>query len=232
MSRLSRWSQRKLADKESPTEAAEKPVSGLLETAEAGQPVQRQQEQVVQRQEQDSECLEPVDRHSTQSVDNDGDGEHVDVVADSTALPDPDSLPAGSDIRAYLDPGVDKALRKKALRRLFSAERYNVRDGLDDYDEDFREKLKPLSEHVAGRLRQHFEHHWQTPQDEAKPESETPQKAAALAHEHTPGPHDAQHAATSGTAEPGNPEGSDKTAQQDHDTRTGPVTGFQSSGQA
>ncbi|MFG6160398.1 DUF3306 domain-containing protein [Halomonas sp. 1390] len=69
-------------------------------------------------------------------------------------LPDPETLPPGSDIKAYLVSGVSAGLRKRALRRLFAASHYGVRDGLDDYDDDFREKLKPLAEDVAERLRQ------------------------------------------------------------------------------
>ncbi|MEQ6888153.1 DUF3306 domain-containing protein [Halomonas sp. CS7] len=69
-------------------------------------------------------------------------------------LPDPDTLPPGSDIKAYLVSGVSAGLRKRALRRLFAASHYGVRDGLDDYDDDFRAKLKPLAEDVAERLRQ------------------------------------------------------------------------------
>ncbi len=68
-------------------------------------------------------------------------------------LPDPDTLPAGSDIKAYLAAGVSSGLRKRALRRLFAADHYGIRDGLDDYDDDYREKLQPLASEVAERLR-------------------------------------------------------------------------------
>ncbi|MCL7939132.1 DUF3306 domain-containing protein [Halomonas sp. ATCH28] len=68
-------------------------------------------------------------------------------------LPDPDTLPAGSDIKAYLASGVSSGLRKRALRRLFAADHYGIRDGLDDYDHDYREKLQPLAGEVAERLR-------------------------------------------------------------------------------
>ncbi|MGM0534996.1 MAG: DUF3306 domain-containing protein [Pseudomonadota bacterium] len=70
-------------------------------------------------------------------------------------LPDPDTLPAGSDIKAYLASGVSRGLRKRALRRLFAGDHYGLRDGLDDYDDDYRQTLQPLAGEVAGRLR-----HW------------------------------------------------------------------------
>lgn len=68
-------------------------------------------------------------------------------------LPDPDTLPAGSDITAYLASGVSSGLRKRALRRLFAGKHYGIRDGLDDYDDDYRQKLQPLAGEVAERLR-------------------------------------------------------------------------------
>lgn len=91
-------------------------------------------------------------------------------------LPDPDTLPPGSDIKAYLVSGVSAGLRKRALRRLFAASHYGVRDGLDDYDEDFREKLKPLADDVAERLRQwtrrRVEGDDETPEEEASESEE------------------------------------------------------------
>lgn len=101
------------------------------------------------------------------------DGEPEPGSLDHT-LPDPNTLPPGSDIKAYLVSGVSAGLRKRALRRLFAASHYGVRDGLDDYDDDFREKLKPLAEDVAERLRQwtrrEVEGDDETPTDEAPEE--------------------------------------------------------------
>lgn len=93
-------------------------------------------------------------------------------------LPDPDSLPPGSDIKAYLVSGVSAGLRKRALRRLFAASHYNVRDGLDDYDEDFREKLTPLAEDVAERLRQWTRREADEPAAEVEPDTDIARPAA------------------------------------------------------
>lgn len=68
-------------------------------------------------------------------------------------LPPPEALAPGSDMRTYLASNVDRALKKRALRQLFRGERYNLRDGLDDYDDDFRAKLTPLPSETAQRLR-------------------------------------------------------------------------------
>ena len=68
-------------------------------------------------------------------------------------LPDPDTLDAGSDFSSYMVPGVSSSLRRRALKRLWSTGNYNVRDGLDDYDMDYTQQLKPMASELAGKLR-------------------------------------------------------------------------------
>jgi hypothetical protein len=53
-------------------------------------------------------------------------------------MPDIDSLTEESDFSMFMSPGVSEALRKLALRKLFRGASFNIRDGLDDYDDDFR----------------------------------------------------------------------------------------------
>lgn len=77
----------------------------------------------------------------------------ADAPLDDT-LPDPESLPPGSDFSRYLQEGVSQVLRRRALRRLWQAEHYQVRDGLDDYDGDYSQ-LEPMAREVAEQLR-----HW------------------------------------------------------------------------
>ena len=52
-------------------------------------------------------------------------------------MPSLDSLGEDSDYSGFLSPGVSEALRRRALRKLFSSAVFNVPDGLDDYDDDF-----------------------------------------------------------------------------------------------
>ncbi|CAH6978387.1 conserved hypothetical protein [Vibrio chagasii] len=47
---------------------------------------------------------------------------------------------------------ASESVKKAALRKLFLSEEFNVRDGLDDYDDDYS-NLKSLSEGVAESLR-------------------------------------------------------------------------------
>lgn len=68
-------------------------------------------------------------------------------------LPDPDTLLPGSDFSVFMASGVSASLRRRALRRLWATGNYNVRDGLDDYDADYRQQLKPMSSELVGKLR-------------------------------------------------------------------------------
>ena len=70
--------------------------------------------------------------------------------AEPTAAPEPvralgdedmpplESIEQSRDVSPFLSEGVSEGLRRRALRRLFSLPGFNVRDGLDDYDEDYR----------------------------------------------------------------------------------------------
>jgi len=53
-------------------------------------------------------------------------------------MPSLESLGPDSDYSGFLSPGVSESLRRLALRKLFHAPEFNLCDGLDDYDDDFR----------------------------------------------------------------------------------------------
>jgi hypothetical protein len=71
-------------------------------------------------------------------------------------LPDLEQLGQDSDYSAFLSPGVDAALRKRALRQLFSSPKFNVFDGLDTYRDDFT-SFPPLGDVVTADMRHHLE---------------------------------------------------------------------------
>jgi len=52
-------------------------------------------------------------------------------------LPPVESLTIDSDFSAFLQPKVDEALRRQALKQLFRDPRFNVMDGLDTYVGDY-----------------------------------------------------------------------------------------------
>ncbi|MFC3285273.1 DUF3306 domain-containing protein [Litchfieldella rifensis] len=146
MSRLSRWSRRKLGEDSADNEEVAAP------------PV-------------DAEMPDPgPDDIETPSAEDTAPPDPEPGSLDHT-LPDPDTLPAGSDIKAFMAPGVSAGLRKRALRRLFAAERYGIRDGLNDYDHDYRQCLKPLTSEVAQRLRKWADRFDETETTETEPET-------------------------------------------------------------
>jgi len=52
-------------------------------------------------------------------------------------MPDIESLTEESDFSGFMSAGVSDELRNLALRKLFRAPVFNIRDGLDEYDEDY-----------------------------------------------------------------------------------------------
>jgi len=69
-------------------------------------------------------------------------------------LPDLDSLDENSDYSGFLSPEVESGVRRVALRKLFGLPGFAVRDGLDDYDDDFGncEVLGSIVTHEMKRL--------------------------------------------------------------------------------
>lgn len=62
-----------------------------------------------------------------------------EAVKTDADMPPLESITDSSSVADFFSPGVSEQLRKMALRKLFQTAKFNVRDGLDDYDEDFRD---------------------------------------------------------------------------------------------
>ena len=71
-------------------------------------------------------------------------------------MPPLESLDENSDYSGFLSPGVTEGLRRRALRKLFMSAVFNVRDGLDDYDEDFT-NFEALGDIVTSDMRHQAE---------------------------------------------------------------------------
>jgi hypothetical protein len=61
-------------------------------------------------------------------------------------------LTEDSDYSAFLSPKVSVELQRLALRKLFRSAKFNVRDGLDDYAEDYH-RYETLAGSLADGLR-------------------------------------------------------------------------------
>jgi len=69
-------------------------------------------------------------------------------------MPDVDTLNADSDYSPFLSEGVSKELRNLALKKLFFSGKFALRDGLDDYDDDFT-YFEPLGDTVTSDMKFH-----------------------------------------------------------------------------
>ncbi len=67
-----------------------------------------------------------------------------------------ETLDENSDYSPFLSPKVSQKLRSVALRKLFHIAAFNIRDGLDDYDEDFT-IFEPLGDTITADMRHQME---------------------------------------------------------------------------
>ena len=111
--------------------------------------------------------------------------EAPDYAEDKAPLPTDEDMPPieslGEDDNYgdFLSPEVSEKLRKVALRKLFHGAGFNIRDGLDDYDEDFT-FFEPLGDIVTADMR-HREEMLERKAREAAEAAEKEQQIAAEA---------------------------------------------------
>ncbi len=95
----------------------------------------------------------------------------VEPVEPEVYLPDDSDMPAlesldeDSDYSGFMSPKVSEGLRTLALRQLFRGSMFNVRDGLDDYDDDFTQFTK-LGDIVTAEMRRQMARLKQASEDE------------------------------------------------------------------
>ncbi len=91
--------------------------------------VEAQQATPERAQQPSPESLARLDVPETEAVE-------APLLTDAD-MPDVDSLTEDSDFSGFMSAGVSDELRNLALRKLFRASVFNIRDGLDEYDEDY-----------------------------------------------------------------------------------------------
>jgi hypothetical protein len=90
------------------------------------------------------------------AVPEQAEGEDGLPAQDAPELPPLESLDENSDYSAFLGEGVPPDLKQKALQKLFHSPKFNVRDGLDDYDWDFTNP-EPLGNIITAEMRYRVE---------------------------------------------------------------------------
>lgn len=121
-------------------------------------------------------------------------------------LPDLDLLGGDSDYSAFLQPGVDLLLRRRALRKLFHSPKFNVLDGLDDYMGDYT-NFEKLGDVVTADMRHQLERAARAALDAL--DGERPAAADAVV---AAGPPAGEAVVDPPADEPGNDDGPEQTA--------------------
>ncbi|MDP2589104.1 DUF3306 domain-containing protein [Vibrio splendidus] len=138
---FSRWSQRKL------DESTDEPweVEQTLEATELTSSDSSSSEILPADLSPEMEAAAP------QSLESEALETNEEVNASDVQDPAPEATEDLS-VAQLLVSEASESVKKAALRKLFLSEEFNVRDGLDDYDDDYS-NLKSLSEGVAETLR-------------------------------------------------------------------------------
>ncbi len=126
---LERWSKRKLEAARAAPEPAAAPAATSPPPADVG-------------------ASQPA---IARAVGASGSQTAVAPASDVPALPPVESLTFDSDFAAFLQPKVDEALKRQALKQLFRDPRFNVMDGLDVYIDDYS-KPDPISPELVRQL--------------------------------------------------------------------------------
>jgi hypothetical protein len=93
---------------------------------------------------------------TSSDLDNDARDAEPEPLLSDADMPDIQTLDASSDVSAFFNRGVSKTLRNAALKHIFGLSAYNVRDGLNDYDEDYT-VFEPLGDTVTCDMKFHKE---------------------------------------------------------------------------
>lgn len=140
-------------------------------------------------------------------------------------MQDLDTIDETTDMSGFFSPGVSEALRNQALRRLFRLPRFNVTDGLDDYDQDYR-NFETLGDIVTSDMRHRTEMEQQRQQaanaqdGDLQPDTDAVEQAGAEGEEAPPAeqvdsrepPGEAEGSADPDTANPGVDDGRESSA--------------------
>lgn len=93
-------------------------------------------------------------------------------------MPPLDSLTEESDFSPFMSKAVSDELRKLALRKLFRSSVFNIRDGLDEYDDDFT-TFEKLGDIVTADMKHQIEMQQQKLREKLAAEGRTDELGAA-----------------------------------------------------
>ena len=143
---LSRWSKRKLDETKDESTPL---VDDTLEENVGITPENSIEDVQLEHEDYDAPERDVPVEEQTQPVDD-----LAQIESPSAELQSPTpQLPEQMSLANLLVSEVEESVKKAAMRKLFLSEEFNIRDGLDDYDEDYSQ-LTTLAEGVAETLRE------------------------------------------------------------------------------
>jgi len=150
---VGRWSRRKLTPKQTDNKVAstfadDQPNAELSVPAEIAEEVVAQEAAAEIPNAPSTTADVPAKNHAA------SESEQEEPVLTDEDMPGIETLNAQSDVSPFFNKGVSEALRKAALRHIFSLPSYNIRDGLNDYDDDYT-VFEPLGDTVTSDMRYH-----------------------------------------------------------------------------
>ncbi len=153
---LNRWSSRKQQAKNTPTEvntetsattaSQELPLTDEIDAVAASPALIGPQ--VLNE-------LDVADLQTDESTTEQDESSTTEPLLSDDDMPAVDSLAADSDLSGFFNKGVSATLRKAALRHVFQLPKFNVRDGLNDYDGDYT-YFEPLGDIVTSDMKWHI----------------------------------------------------------------------------
>ncbi|MDH3759817.1 MAG: DUF3306 domain-containing protein [Gammaproteobacteria bacterium] len=136
------------------------------------------------RRKHEAELAEPI-AEAALPVENEieqtalaAEAESQPVLTDAD-MPPIESLNEDSDFSGFMSAGVSDELRNLALRKLFKAPVFNIRDGLDEYDEDYT-TFEKLGDIVTADMRHRIEVQEQKQREKLAAEQELEEQQADL----------------------------------------------------
>ena len=81
-------------------------------------------------------------------------------------MPPVESINEDTDMSGFFSPKVSQALKKAALKKFFHSPMFNIVDGLDDYDDDFR-NFEALGDIITSDMRTQMERKAKRAEEEA-----------------------------------------------------------------
>ena len=99
-------------------------------------------------------------------------------LGDAPVLPPVDKLTPESDFTGFMHPKVEDALRRVALKKLFSDPHFNVPDPFEAYSGDWTVG-EPIPEEMLATLNQARGLIFKEPEQEPKPVAEAPKETEA-----------------------------------------------------